>query len=177
MKFLINEISCSTHRTLIKRKAKAAWWKNRGGRGGGAWPWRQGQRWMVTGKCSDARVGCSGPLSVPVSFDKDPETHATQTLSRRNMWPNGTKRDNVGSEGIIYRRVRLCVLPCSLVLVFCVQCRDLEPLCARDIGPRPLQLLRYIHTRSVPTPSVTHACYKTCAPSKRAAFHPQLVYV
>lgn len=56
---------------------------------------------MVTGKRSDASVGCSGPLSALVSFDKDPETHATDTFKTERV----TKRDQEGQRGVTGHRL------------------------------------------------------------------------
>lgn len=70
--------------------------KDQGRTGGGAWPWRRGQRWMVTGKRSDASAGRSGPLSALVSFDKDPETRATDTFKAEHV----TRRDQEGQRGV-----------------------------------------------------------------------------
>ena len=76
----------------------------------------------------------------------------------------------MGSEGIVYRRPRLCVLPCSPASGLCVQRGHLELPWAGDVCPGPLQLLRYVHTSSVPAPWVNLRFIKRVPPANPLCF-------
>ena len=142
VKFLIHEtLWCARNVTVKKRKATADWWASRGVEWGD-WPCRRGQRWVASGW----RVG----PSLPISSDKDPGGPCdVDSFTTEHV----TKQDQEGPRGVRGRRLQRSAPLCSALLSWVrVQRGDLEPPCAGDVCPGPLQLLRYVPTSSVPAP-------------------------